>query len=197
MVWSGLCLLLGGLRHHVLVFRSMAPARRWSVLGGAVGAGGWCCPALHHDHAGADLSPSAACLRWLDVAGALCRLVFVAMSASSRLFPAGGYRCPRDEHAPPPGNGDNRAKPLVCCWCVRWRLVRLVLLAPVIQSGAGAIGAPCCRGGTWRSRCWCCCRKHYGGARARANRMQTSLNLRARLGAGDHWPDHSGGGRCR
>ena len=80
----------------------------------------------------------------------------------------------RDEHAPPPAASARRRSVLACCWYVWWRWLSCLLLAPVIQSGVGAIG-PAAVVGVAIAMLVLLPETFAAARAARANRMQTSL----------------------
>jgi Ca2+:H+ antiporter len=83
----------------------------------------------------------------------------------------------RDEHAAPPGNGETALSLGLLLVCLVAVVGLAKLLAPVIQSGVGAIGAPAAVVGVAIAMLVLLPETLAAARAARANRMQTSLNL--------------------
>ncbi len=171
----GLCLLLGGLRHHVLVFRVDGTSPALSVLA-ALSVLVLVLPGFTTTTPGPTYSPSQ-----LAFAG-LMSLVLYAAFVFVQTVRHRDYFLPvetgaRDEHAPPPGNGETALSLGLLLVCLVAVVGLAKLLAPVIQSGVGAIGAPAAVVGVAIAMLVLLPETLAAARAARANRMQTSLNL--------------------
>lgn len=171
----GLCLLLGGLRHHVLVFRVDGTSPALSVLA-ALSVLVLVLPGFTTTTPGPTYSASQ-----LAFAG-LMSLVLYAAFVFVQTVRHRDYFLPvetdaREEHAAPPGNGETALSLGLLLVCLVAVVGLAKLLAPVIQSGVGAIGAPAAVVGVAIAMLVLLPETLAAARAARANRMQTSLNL--------------------
>lgn len=171
----GLCLLLGGLRHHVLVFRIDGTSPALSVLA-ALSVLVLVLPGFTTTTPGPTYSPSQ-----LAFAG-LMSLVLYAAFVFVQTVRHRDYFLPvetgaLDEHAPPPGNPETVLSLFLLLVCLVAVVGLAKLLAPVIQSGVAVIGAPAAVVGVAIAMLVLLPETVAAARAARANRMQTSLNL--------------------
>ncbi|MBL8310191.1 MAG: ionic transporter y4hA [Burkholderiales bacterium] len=171
----GLCLLLGGLRHHVMVFRVDGTSPALSVLA-ALSVLVLVLPGFTTSTPGPTYSMSQ-----LVFAG-LMSLVLYAAFVFVQTVRHRDYFLPvetddRDVHAAPPGNIEAALSLGLLLVCLVAVVGLAKLLAPAIQSAVGAVGAPPAVVGIAIAMLVLLPETLAAARAARANRMQTSLNL--------------------
>lgn len=171
----GVCLLLGGLRHHVLVFRVDGTSPALSVLA-AMSVLVLVLPSFTLTTPGPTYSSSQ-----LAFAG-LMSLVLYAAFVFVQTVRHRDYFLPVDtgdknEHAPPPPNAAAWLSLGLLLVCLVAVVGLAKLLAPVIQAGVKSIGAPAAVVGIAIAILVLLPETLAAARAARANRMQTSLNL--------------------
>lgn len=171
----GLCLLLGGLRHHVLVYRVDGTSPALSVLA-ALAVLVLVLPSFTTTTAGPTYSASQ-----LTFAG-LMSLVLYGAFVFVQTVRHRDYFLPvdtgdEDVHATPPTNGETMVSAALLLVCLVAVVGLAKMLAPVIQSGVKAIGAPAAVVGVAIAMLVLLPETVAAARAARANRMQTSLNL--------------------
>ena len=171
----GLCLLLGGLRHHVLVYRVDGTSPALSVLA-ALGVLVLVLPSFTTTTVGPTYSASQ-----LAFAGVMS-LVLYAAFVFVQTVRHRDYFLPvntgdQDVHADPPTSGDTLLSLVLLLLCLVTVVGLAKMLAPVIQSGVKAIGAPAAVVGVAIAMLVLLPETVAAARAARANRMQTSLNL--------------------
>ena len=189
----GLCLLVGGLRHHEQSFRIEGANSALAALI-ALSTLSLVLPTFTTSSPGGTYTVGATRVRGDRVARAVGGLRVRADGAPPRLLPAAGgaRRRGRARRAADDAPGAGRAS--ACCWCRWWpssaspRCCRRASKRAVDAAGAPkavigiAIALLVLLPETWAAV-----------RAARADRLQTSLNLALRLGAGEHRPDDPGG----
>lgn len=171
----GICLLAGGIRHHVLVFRVEGNSSALSVLA-ALATLTLVLPTYTTTTAGPTFSPSQLVFAGVMSLALYAVFVFVQTVRHRDYFlPVGDGT--DESHAPPPA----RATALASAALLMVSLVAVVglakSLAPAIRSGVSAAGAPAAVVGILIAllvllpETWAALRA------ALLNRMQTSLNL--------------------
>jgi len=171
----GLCLLLGGLRHHVLVYRVDGTSPALSVLA-ALAVLVLVLPSFTTTTAGPTYSASQ-----LAFAGVMS-LVLYAAFVFVQTVRHRDYFLPvatgdEDEHARPPTNRATLVSAALLLVCLVAVVGLAKMLAPVIQSGVTAMGAPAAVVGVAIAMLVLLPETVAAARAARANRMQTSLNL--------------------
>lgn len=171
----GLCLLLGGMRHHVLAFRVDGTSPALSVLA-ALSVLVLVLPGFTITTPGPTYSASQ-----LAFAG-LMSLVLYAAFVFVQTVRHRDYFLPvetgdSDQHAAPPGNGETALSLCLLVVCLIAVVGLAKLLAPVIQTGVQAVGAPASVVGVAIAMLVLLPETLAAARAARANRMQTSLNL--------------------
>lgn len=171
----GLCLLLGGLRHHVLVYRVDGTSPALSVLA-ALAVLVLVLPSFTTTTVQPTYSTSQ-----LAFAG-LMSLVLYGAFVFVQTVRHRDYFLPvetgdKNEHAPPPGNRETLVSLALLLVCLVAVVGLAKMLAPVIQSGVKVIGAPAAVVGVAIAMLVLLPETVAAARAARANRMQTSLNL--------------------
>jgi Ca2+:H+ antiporter len=171
----GLCLLVGGLRHRVLVFRVEGTSPALSVLA-ALATLTLVIPSYTTSTAGPTLSPLQ--LAFAGVSSLLLYAVFVFVQTVRHR----DYFLPVDTgddapHAPPPAKATTLASLALLMLCLVAVVGLAKTLAPVIQAGVAAVNAPTTVVGIAIALLVLLPETFAAVRAARRNRMQTSLNL--------------------
>jgi len=171
----GLCLLVGGLRHHVTTFRVDGTSPALSVLT-AMSALVLVLPAFTTTTPGPSYSSSQ-----LAFVG-LMSLVLYAAFVFVQTVRHRDYFLPmetgdKNEHAAPPTAREAWLSVVYLLVCLVAVVGLAKLLAPVIQAGVKSIGAPAAVVGIAIAILVLLPETLAAANNARANRMQTSLNL--------------------
>jgi Ca2+:H+ antiporter len=171
----GLCLLVGGLRHRVLVFRVEGTSPALSVLA-ALATLTLVIPSHTTSTAGPTLSPSQ--LAFAGLSSLLLYAVFVFVQTVRHR----DYFLPVDTgeeapHAPPPANATAWASLGLLMLCLVAVVGLAKTLAPFIQAGVAAAKAPLAVVGIAIALLVLLPETFAAVRAARRNRMQTSLNL--------------------
>jgi Ca2+:H+ antiporter len=171
----GLCLLLGGLRHHVLVYRVDGTSPALSVLA-ALAVLVLVLPSFTTTTAGPTYSASQLAFAGVMSLALYGAFVFV-QTVRHRDYFLPAETGDTHEHAAPPGNRVTWLSLALLFVCLVAVVGLAKELAPVIQSGVNAIGAPAAVVGVAIAMLVLLPETVAAARAARANRMQTSLNL--------------------